>query len=87
MLKYKTIIYKMKNKIKFVFFLQVGVCKMGPETDPTAVVDHKLRVHGIKQLRVIDSGIIPSPTTGHVGAYAFLIGERGADFIKETWNS
>ncbi|MEM0997967.1 MAG: GMC oxidoreductase [Bacteroidota bacterium] len=59
----------------------VGTCKMGTTDD--AVVDPKLRVRGVERVRVIDASIMPEITSGHTQAPSFMIGERGAEFIKE----
>lgn len=64
---------------------QVSTCKMGPSSDPEAVVDHELKVHGIKGLRVADTSIIPRAITAHTSAPAIMIGEKLADILKNTW--
>jgi choline dehydrogenase len=58
----------------------VGSCKMGPDTDPMAVVDAELRVHRTQNLRVADASIMPEITTGNTNAPTIMIGERVADF-------
>jgi choline dehydrogenase len=60
---------------------QVGTCKMG--TDEEAVVDPRLRVHGVEGLRVADASIMPMVTSGNTNAPSVLIGERLADFVTE----
>jgi len=59
----------------------VGTCKMG--TDEMAVVDSRLRVHGISSLRVADCSIIPTLIGGNTNAAATMIGEKAADLILE----
>ncbi|XP_031620571.1 glucose dehydrogenase [FAD, quinone]-like, partial [Contarinia nasturtii] len=61
----------------------VGTCRMG--TNETGVVDNQLRVHGIQKLRVIDTSIMPIQVSGHTNAPAMMIGEKGADFIKNDY--
>ncbi|XP_065364732.1 glucose dehydrogenase [FAD, quinone] [Calliphora vicina] len=63
----------------------VGTCKMGPYNDRDAVVDPRLRVYGIKSLRVIDASIMPTITTGNTNAPTLMIAEKAADLIKEDW--
>lgn len=64
---------------------QMGTCKMGPASDRMAVVDARLRVHGIRGLRVMDASIMPRPITGNTHAPSMMIGEMGSKFIREDW--
>ncbi|XP_044272488.1 glucose dehydrogenase [FAD, quinone] [Tribolium madens] len=64
---------------------QVGTCKMGPFSDPDAVVDEQLKVYGIKGLRVVDGSIMPNVVAGHTNAVIMMIGEKASDMIKQEW--
>ncbi len=56
-------------------------CKIGDLNDPMAVVDPALKVIGVEALRVIDSSVMPSITTGNLNAPTIMIGEKGADLV------
>ena len=56
-------------------------CKMGPESDPEAVVDQYCNVYGVKGLMIIDASVMPDITTANTNATTIMIGERAAAFI------
>ncbi len=60
-------------------FHPVGTAKMGPATDPTAVVDIECRVHGLAGLRVIDASVMPTITSGNTNSPTIMIAEKVAD--------
>ncbi|XP_076283483.1 glucose dehydrogenase [FAD, quinone]-like [Lasioglossum baleicum] len=64
---------------------QSGTCKMGPASDPMAVVSPRLKVHGVEGLRVADASIMPRMVSGNPVATITMIGERAAEFIKKDW--
>nr|CAH7714293.1 unnamed protein product [Callosobruchus chinensis] len=67
-------------------FHPVGTCKMGPSNDPGAVVDHELKVYGIKNLRVVDASIMPTIVRGNTNAPVLMIAEKASDDIKKHWH-
>lgn len=60
-----------------------GTCKMGPDSDPMAVVDQYLKVKGVECLRVADASVMPDCIRANTNATTIMIGEKAADFIKE----
>ncbi|XP_039276822.1 glucose dehydrogenase [FAD, quinone]-like [Nilaparvata lugens] len=73
--------------LTFTLHHQSGTCKMGPSSDPSAVVDPQLRVHGLTGLRVVDASVFPRLPSAHLYAPTAMVGEKAADMIKSYWLS
>jgi choline dehydrogenase-like flavoprotein len=68
----------------FSTFHPVGTCAMMPR-EIGGVVDNRLRVHGMKKLRVVDASIFPMETLGNIQATVYAVAEKAADIIKKDW--
>jgi len=65
-------------------FHPVGTAKMGLKTDPMAVVDEQLRVHGIAGLRIADASVMPTITSGNTNSPTMMIAEKAARMIRSS---
>ena len=63
-------------------FHPAGTCRMAPSTDPMAVVDASLRVHGLENLRVIDASIMPTMLSANINAATLMLADRASDLIR-----
>ena len=75
---------KLAGDIGTTIFHPVGTAKMGPAADPMAVVDARLRVHGIRGLRVADASVMPTITSGNTNSPTLMIAERAAAWIADS---
>ena len=74
---------KAAGDIGTTIFHPVGTAKMGRDSDPTAVVDERLRVIGVEGLRVIDASVMPTITSGNTNSPTMMIAEKGAAMLLE----
>ncbi|GAP37856.1 GMC family oxidoreductase [Piscinibacter sakaiensis] len=74
---------RLAGDIGTTIFHPVGTAKMGPAADPQAVVDARLRVHGVGGLRVVDASVMPTITSGNTNSPTLMIAERAAGWMRE----
>jgi choline dehydrogenase len=74
---------RLAGDIGTTIFHPVGTAKMGPASDAAAVVDARLRVHGVAGLRVADASVMPTITSGNTNSPTLMIAERAAQWIAE----
>ncbi len=72
---------RLAGDIATTIFHPVGTTRMGPDSDPMAVVDSQLRVRGIGGLRVVDAGVMPTITSGNTNSPTLMIAEKAAAWI------
>ena len=74
---------QLAGDIATTIFHPVGTTKMGLQNDPMAVVDARLKVHGVAGLRVVDAGVMPLITSGNTNSPTLMIAEKAAQWIVE----
>ena len=74
---------KAAGDIGTTIFHPVGTAKMGLRSDPLAVVDERLRVHGLQGVRVVDASVMPHITSGNTNTPTIMIAEKGSAYIIE----
>ncbi|MCF6302439.1 MAG: GMC family oxidoreductase N-terminal domain-containing protein [Devosiaceae bacterium] len=81
-----TALVRAAGDIGTTIFHPVGTAKMGLKSDPLAVVDERLRVFGVKGLRVIDASIMPNIVSGNTNTPTIMIAHKGAEMILQDQN-
>ncbi|MEZ5657935.1 MAG: GMC family oxidoreductase [Burkholderiaceae bacterium] len=77
-------LYKAVGNIGTTIFHPAGTCRMGPDGDPGAVVDSRLRVHGIDGLMIADASVMPTITSGNTNSPTLMIAERAAEWARSA---
>jgi choline dehydrogenase len=74
---------RLAGDIATTIFHPVGTTAMGPDGDPRAVLDARLRVRGIAGLRVVDAGAMPTITSGNTNSPVLMMAEKAAEWIQQ----
>ncbi len=71
------------GNVRTTIFHSIGTCCMGTDKDPGAVVDSRLRVIGVRGLRVVNALVMPTITSGNTNSPTLMIAERASEMIRE----